>query len=152
MCMLSHCSCVQLFTTLWTVTHQTPLSMGILQARILEWVAMPSSRGSCWPRDQTWISRIAGRFFTVSATICSVWIILIHFIYQFFQYLIACFHFLPHNHQQMNRKTHLLAFYKEDQDSANAFRCSVGSLQANHFCYCCLVAKLCPTLLQPHGL
>ena len=29
-----------------TVAHQGPLSMGILQARILEWVAMPSSRGS----------------------------------------------------------------------------------------------------------
>ena len=29
---------------------------GILQARILEWVAMPSSRGSSWPRDQTHIS------------------------------------------------------------------------------------------------
>ena len=32
--------------TPWTVAHQTPLSMGILQARILEWVAMPFSRGS----------------------------------------------------------------------------------------------------------
>ena len=31
---------------------------GILQARILEWVAMPSSRGSSWPRDQTCISYI----------------------------------------------------------------------------------------------
>ena len=31
---------------------------GILQARILEWVAMPSSRGSSWPRDQTHISYI----------------------------------------------------------------------------------------------
>ena len=29
---------------------------GILQTRILEWVAMPSSRGSSWPRDQTLIS------------------------------------------------------------------------------------------------
>ena len=29
---------------------------GILQARILEWVAMPSSRGSCWPRDRTRVS------------------------------------------------------------------------------------------------
>ena len=37
---------------------------GILQARILERVAMPSSRGSSWPRDQTWVSCIAGRFFT----------------------------------------------------------------------------------------
>ena len=32
--------------TLWTVAHQAPLSTGILQARALEWVAMPSSRGS----------------------------------------------------------------------------------------------------------
>ena len=31
---------------------------GILQARILEWVAMPSSRGSSWPRDWTWVSYI----------------------------------------------------------------------------------------------
>ena len=36
---------------------------GILQARMLEWVAMPSSRGSSWPRDPTQISCIAGRFF-----------------------------------------------------------------------------------------
>jgi len=38
---------------------------GILQARMLEWAAMPSSRGSSQPRDQTQVSRIAGRFFTV---------------------------------------------------------------------------------------
>jgi len=38
--------------------------MGILQAGILEWVAMPSSRGSSKARDQTQVSRIAGRFFT----------------------------------------------------------------------------------------
>ena len=37
---------------------------GILQARILEQVAMPSSRGSSRSRDQTWISCTAGRFFT----------------------------------------------------------------------------------------
>ena len=44
-------SCVRLFVTLWTVAHQAPL--GILQARILEWVAMPSFRGSSQPRDRT---------------------------------------------------------------------------------------------------
>ena len=43
--------------------RQAPLSIGILQARILEWVAMPSSRGSFQPRDQTQVSYIAGRFF-----------------------------------------------------------------------------------------
>ena len=51
--------------TPWTVACQAPLSMGILQARILEWVAMPSSRGSSQPRDQTQVSCTAGRFFTI---------------------------------------------------------------------------------------
>ena len=37
---------------------------GILQARILEWVAFPFSRGSSQPRDRTQVSRIVGRFFT----------------------------------------------------------------------------------------
>jgi len=37
---------------------------GILQTRILEWVAMPSSRGSSQPRDGTQVSHIAGGFFT----------------------------------------------------------------------------------------
>ena len=41
---------------------------GTLQARILEWVAIPFSRGSPWPRDWTQVSRIAGRFFTIWAT------------------------------------------------------------------------------------
>ena len=47
---LSH---VRLFATPWTVAHQAPLSVGILQARILEWVAMPSSRGSSQPKYPT---------------------------------------------------------------------------------------------------
>ena len=41
---------------------------GILHARILEWVAFPSSRGSSQPRDRTQVSCIAGRFFTSWAT------------------------------------------------------------------------------------
>ena len=43
-CMLSHFNWVQLFATLWTVACQVPLS----QTRILEWVAMPSSKGSSY--------------------------------------------------------------------------------------------------------
>ena len=43
-------------------------SHGILQARILEWVAIPFSRGSSQPRDQTQVSCIAGRCFTLWAT------------------------------------------------------------------------------------
>ena len=42
--------------------------MGILQARIVEWVAMPSSMGSSQPQDRTQVSYIAGGFFTVWAT------------------------------------------------------------------------------------
>ena len=42
-CLLSHFGRVQLFVIIWTVAHQAPLSMEILQARIPEWVAMPSS-------------------------------------------------------------------------------------------------------------
>ena len=41
---------------------------GILQAKLLEWVAFPFSRGSSQPKDQTQVSRIAGRFFTIGAT------------------------------------------------------------------------------------
>ena len=40
-------------------SHQAPLSMRILQARILEWVAMPSFRGSFQPRDQTLVSCVS---------------------------------------------------------------------------------------------
>ena len=42
--------------------------LGILQARILEWVAISFSRGSSQPRDQTRVCCIAGRRFTVCAT------------------------------------------------------------------------------------
>ena len=59
---------VQLFVTPWTVACQAPSVHGILQARILEWVAIPFSRGFSWPRDRTQVSSIAGRFFTIWAT------------------------------------------------------------------------------------
>ena len=51
--------------------HSTPGSSvhGILQARMLEWVAMPFSRGSSWLRDWSQVSHTAGRFFTVWAII-----------------------------------------------------------------------------------
>ena len=57
-------SCLTLCDPMDYIAHQAPLSMGILQARRLEWVAVPSSRGSSRPRNQTQVSCIAGRFFT----------------------------------------------------------------------------------------
>ena len=55
--LLSH---VRLFATPWTIY----IVHGILQARILEWVAFPFSRGSSQHRDWTQVSYIAGGFFT----------------------------------------------------------------------------------------
>ena len=41
---------------------------GILQARVLEWVAISFSRGSSQPRNRTWVSHIIGRRFTIWVT------------------------------------------------------------------------------------
>ena len=66
-CVLSH-SVVSDSATPWTIVHQAPLSTRILQARIPEWVAMPSYRGSSQPRDRTQASHTTGRFFTIWVT------------------------------------------------------------------------------------
>jgi len=54
------------FATQWTLPGSSV--HGILQARILEWVAIPFSRDSFLPRDRTHVSCIAGRFFTESVS------------------------------------------------------------------------------------
>ena len=57
--------------TLWgPMDYRSPGSSvhGILQARILECVSTTVPRRSSWPRDRTWVSHIAGRFFTVWTT------------------------------------------------------------------------------------
>ena len=69
-----HAKSLQLCSTLCDPMDCSPPGSsvhGILQARILEWVAMPSSRGSSQPRDQScvaYVSCIAGRFSTTSTT------------------------------------------------------------------------------------
>ena len=67
---------IQSCPTLWDPTDCSPMDcsppgssvQGILQARILEWVAMPSSRASSQLRDWTQVSCIASRFFAIWAT------------------------------------------------------------------------------------
>ena len=54
--------------TPWTIVSYGSSVHGILQAILLERVAIPFSRGSFWPRDKTLVSCIEGRFFTVWAT------------------------------------------------------------------------------------
>ena len=57
------------FATPLTVAHQAPLPMEIFQAKVLEWAVMPFSRGSFQPRVWTQVSRSAGGFFTIWATV-----------------------------------------------------------------------------------
>ena len=69
-CMLSLQSCVTLYDP---IDYSLPGSsvLGILQARILEWVATSSFTGSSQPSEQTHGSvspALAGKFFTISAT------------------------------------------------------------------------------------
>ena len=59
---------VWLFGTPWTVARQAPLSMGILQSIILEWVAISFSMGFAQLRDGIWVSCTASRLLTVRAT------------------------------------------------------------------------------------
>ena len=58
-CVLSCLSHVQPFVTPMDCSLSGPSVHGLLQARILEWVAMPSSRGSSRPRDQTHVSYVS---------------------------------------------------------------------------------------------
>ena len=66
------CMCLYIIYMKVKVTQSCPILWdpmdytvhGILQARILEWVAFPFSKGSSQPRDRTQVSHIAGGFFT----------------------------------------------------------------------------------------
>ena len=71
-CAVLSCSVLSDSVTPWTAAYQAPLSLGILQARIVEWVAMPSSWGSSQNRDQTQDFGTASGFFTIWAT-NSIW-------------------------------------------------------------------------------
>ena len=79
--MLPECVCPCSVASLVSNSSQThglysppgPSVHGIFQARILEWVTIPSSRGSSQPRDQTWVSCIAERLYhcTTREAACS---------------------------------------------------------------------------------
>ena len=75
MSLLFVCVCVLVTQSCTALYHPMDYSLlpgssvhGILQARILEWVAILFSRGFCWPRDQTQVANIAGRVCTIWAT------------------------------------------------------------------------------------
>ena len=74
--LLSESEVAQLCLTLWDPVDCSPPGSsvhGILQARILEWVAISFSKGSSRPRDWTRVSHIAGRCFNLWATREAPW-------------------------------------------------------------------------------
>ena len=71
-CVLVTRSC-RLFATHGLYSPPASSLPGTLQPRTLEWVAIPFSRGSSWPRDGNRVSCIAGKFFTLWAEMLSIW-------------------------------------------------------------------------------
>ena len=70
-CVLSHFSCVQLFVTLWTIAHQTPLAMGFSRQEYWSELSFPSLGDIPKPgiKPTSLMSpALAGKFFTTSAT------------------------------------------------------------------------------------
>ena len=86
---------VQLFATPWTVACQAPLTMGILQARILEWVAISSSRRSSWPRDGTCVSCV-GRWILYH---CDTWEAILSCIWLYCSVCVCILRWAFQNHQ-----------------------------------------------------
>ena len=81
MCMLVAQSCLALYDPMDCGLPDSSIHW-ILQVRIPGWVAIPFSRGSSWPRSQTWVSHIVVRFFTDWATrVCKRKFIIIFFLF-----------------------------------------------------------------------
>ena len=68
-------SCIQLFSTPWTIVCQAPLTMGFPR-QLLEWVAISFSRGSSWLRDRTHVfcNTCIGRQILYHCTTWKAWI------------------------------------------------------------------------------
>ena len=112
---------------------------GILQARILEWVAISFSRESSQPRDQTQVSCIAGGFFTIGATrkvlntsICAIYYNKVTRI-DFYFLLMSPRYTLLDTHVQVPSLLHFFFFFqppliKRFQCSLSAFMLSLDPL------------------------
>ena len=85
LCCAESLSCLRLFVTPWTVAHQAPLSMGILQARILEWLPCSPSGGLSNPgieprspasqADSLPSEPLAKPSGSPTGTLCGVWVL-----------------------------------------------------------------------------
>ena len=89
---------VSLFATPWTVTYQAPLSMEFSRQAYCSGLPFPSPGGSSQPRDQTQVSCIAGKHFTIWATRKAIYLLLSIYLrntfLQFFLSLRVVFNFI----------------------------------------------------------
>ena len=88
--LFSHCVVSNSFATAWTVCSPPGSSVhGILQARILEWAAIPFSRGSSQPREWTWVSCIGRQILYITReTHNFIWVES----YNMWPFVSGCFH------------------------------------------------------------
>ena len=94
MCMYA-CLVAQSCLTLWDPMYCS-LSVfvhGIVQARTLEWVAIPFFGGTSWPRSGIWVSCTACQFFTVWAAREALWTLGFVYLYRFMVF----FRYMPRN-------------------------------------------------------
>ena len=116
---------------------------GILQAGILEWVAISFSRGSSWPKDRTQVSRIAGRLFNFWATrgFCHT-TVQISCNYTHIPSLQSLTPFLPSHPSSLSQS----AWLGSPCHTATSYQLSILHLIVYiHWCY----FSICPTLSLP---
>ena len=92
------------FVTLWTVACQAPLSMRFSRQEYWKWVAMPTSRGSFWPRDQICSScgsHIAGRLFTAEPLKKPHYVYIMRHMFISVQFTQSCDSLRPHGLQHV---------------------------------------------------
>ena len=109
------CCCLAAVATLRNPTNcSVPISLSeIFQAEMLEWVAIPFPMGSSQPRDQTWVSFIVGRFFSLA-----------ELYYPTIKMSTYAFHFHSHQHEFihlshffcMSKHSHFLALQEVSQE------------------------------------
>ena len=91
---------------------------GILQARLLEWVAIPFSRGYSQPRDWTQVSHITGRFFTIVKNILTI-------VYLSNSETLTSILFMIYHPSKVSKMSFAVFFLFPDSGSHTAFSCHI---------------------------
>ena len=136
----------QLCLALCDLTDYSPPGFSVLDSlqAILELIVTPFSRGSSWPRDQTWVSCIAGRFFTIwDIRDAPIWSILFYIIWFF--HLVVVVSMLNFTSLEVQNEFTLLLIFKTDKPVApvckNISHVSLSFPPPNH-CHLTVLAQV----------